>query len=82
MNFPIPKHPRTYLEKFHNILQHHPNHLYVFMDVSKGNYKTACTAVLNETILKKVIDLALTSFRRVYMRNLSYSQTHALFYYH
>ena len=27
-------HPSSYQEKFYNILQHHPNHLYVFMDGS------------------------------------------------
>ena len=48
-------HPSTYQEKFNNILQHHPNHLYVFMDGSKDNNKAACAAVLNKTILKKAL---------------------------
>ena len=34
--------PSTYQEKFHNILQHHPDHLYVFTDGSKDNNKTVC----------------------------------------
>ena len=48
-------HPITYQKKFHNILQHHPNHLYVFTDGSKNHDKTACTAVLNKTIVKKAL---------------------------
>ena len=48
-------HPITYQEKFYNILQHHPDHLYVFMDGSKDNNKTTCTAVLNKTIIKKAL---------------------------
>ena len=47
--------PSTYQEKFHNILQHHRDLLYVFTDGSKDNNKTACAAVLNKTILKKVL---------------------------
>ena len=50
-------HPSTYQEKFHNILLHHSNHLYVFMDGSKNNNKTACVAVLNKTILKKALPM-------------------------
>ena len=46
-------HPINYQEKFHNILQHHPDHLYIFMDGSKDNDKTACAAILNKTIIKK-----------------------------
>ena len=46
-------HPSTYQEKFHNILQHHPDHLFVFMDGSKDNGRAACAAVLNKTVLKK-----------------------------
>ena len=46
-------HPSTYQEKFHNIFQHHPDHLYVFTDGSNDNNKTASVAVLNKTILKK-----------------------------
>ena len=49
--FPKTKtHHSTYQEKFHNILQLHPDLLYVFTDGSKNNDKTACTAVLNKTI--------------------------------
>ena len=36
-------HPSTYQEKFHNILEYHPNHLYVFTDGSKDNDKLVCT---------------------------------------
>ena len=53
----IKTHPSTYQEKFHNILQHHPNHLHVFTDGSKCNNKTACAAVLNKTILKKALPM-------------------------
>ena len=55
-------HPTTYQEKFHNILQHHPDHLYVFMDGSKDNNKTACVAVLNKTILKKALPMESSIF--------------------
>ena len=37
------------------ILQHHPDHLYVFMDGSKDNGWAACAAVLNKTVLKKAL---------------------------
>ena len=47
--------PSTYQEKFLNILQHHPDHLYVFMDGSKDNGRAACAAVLNKTVLKKAL---------------------------
>ena len=47
--------PSTYLEKFYNILQHHPDHLYVLTDGSKDNGKAACAAVLNKTVLKKAL---------------------------
>ena len=46
-------HPSTYIEKFHTILLHHPDHQYIFTDGSKDNNKTAYAAVLNKTILKK-----------------------------
>ena len=46
-------HPNTYQEKFYNILQHHPDHLYVFTDGFKDNGRAACAAVLNKTVLKK-----------------------------
>ena len=48
-------HPSTYQEKFYNILQHHPNHLYVFMDGSKDNGRAVCAAVLNKIVLKKAL---------------------------
>ena len=41
-------HPSTYQEKFHNILQQHPDHLYVFTDGSKDNNKTVCVAVFKQ----------------------------------
>ena len=47
-------HPSTYQEKFHNILQHLPDHQDVFTDGSKDNNKTMCAAILNKTIIKKV----------------------------
>ena len=54
--FPKTKaHPSTYQEKFHNILQYHPDHLYVFTDDSKDNDKTASAVVLNKTIIKKAL---------------------------
>ena len=55
-------HPITYQEKFHNILQHHPDHLYVFTDCSKDNDKTASTAVLNKTIIKKALPTESSNF--------------------
>ena len=48
-------HPSTYQEKFYNILQHHPDHLYVFTDGSKDNGRAACAAVLNKTVFKKAL---------------------------
>ena len=45
----------TYGEEFHNILQHHPDHLYAFTDGSKDNGRAAYAAVLNKTVLKKVL---------------------------
>ena len=39
----------------HNILEHHPDHLYVFTDDSKDNDKTVCAAVLNKTIMEKAL---------------------------
>ena len=55
-------HPSTYQGKFHNILQHHPDHLYVFTDGSKDNNKTVCAAVLNKTILKKALPMESSIF--------------------
>ena len=46
-------HPNTYLEKFPNILLHHPDHQYIFTDGSKDSNKTAYATVLNKTIHKK-----------------------------
>ena len=34
-------HPSTCKDKFHNILEHHPKHLYIFTNGSKDNNKTA-----------------------------------------
>ena len=56
------KHPSTYQEKFRNILQHHPDHLYVLTDGSKDNNKTVCAAVLNKTILKKALPMESSIF--------------------
>ena len=55
-------HPSTYQKKFHNILQHHPDPIYVFTDSSKDNTKTARTAVLNKTILKKALPMESSIF--------------------
>ena len=46
-------HLSTYIEKFHTILLHHPDHQYIFTDGSKDSNKTACAVVLNKTVLKK-----------------------------
>ena len=54
--------PSTYEEKFHNILQHHADCLYVFTDGSKANKKTACVAVLNKTILKEALQIDSSIF--------------------
>ena len=52
-----------YQEKFCNILQHHPNHLYVFTDKClQDNDKTACAAVLNKNILKKALPMDSSIF--------------------
>ena len=46
--FPKTKtHPIIYQEKLRNILQYHPDQLYVSTDGSKDNNKMACMAVLN-----------------------------------
>ena len=55
-------HPITSPEKFHNILQHHPDHLYVFTDGSKDNDKTSCAASLNKTIVKKALPMKSSIF--------------------
>ena len=48
-------HSSTYQEKFHNILQYHPDHLYVFTDGSKDNGRAACVAFFNKTVLQKAL---------------------------
>ena len=58
----IKTHPSTYQEKFRNILQHHPNHLYVFTDGSKDNDKIACAPVLNKLIIKKSFPMKSSIF--------------------
>ena len=60
--FKTKTHPSTYQEKFHNILQHHPDHLNIFTDGSKDNNKTACAAVLNKTVLKKALPMESSIF--------------------
>ena len=52
----------TYQEKFHNILLHYPDHLYVFLDGSKENYKTTRVAVLNKTTIKKALSTESSIF--------------------
>ena len=88
-------HPSTYQERFHNILQLHPNCLYDFMDGSKDNNKTVCTAVLNKTIKKALpmessiftaeacaIDHALNIISKSKHKKIDQTLTHSLFYYH
>ena len=55
-------HPSTYLKKFHTVLLHHPDHQYIFTDGSKDSNKTACAAVLNKTIHKKVLSIKSSIF--------------------
>ena len=55
-------HPTNYQEKFHNILQHHPDHLYVFTGGSKANNKTACAAVKEKTVHKKDLPMESSIF--------------------
>ena len=55
-------HPSTCQEKLQNILQQHPDYLYVFTNGSKDNNKTACTAVLNKIIHKKVLPMESSIF--------------------
>ena len=55
-------HPSSYLEKFHSILLHHPDHQYIFTNGSKDNNKTACAAVLNKTIHKKALPMKSSIF--------------------
>ena len=56
------KDPSTYLEKFHTILLHHPDHQYIFTYDSKDNFKTACAAVLSKTIRKKTLPMKSSMF--------------------
>ena len=53
-------HPSTYQEKFRNILQNHPDHLYAFIDISKDNDKMVCAVVLNKTIIKKALSMEIS----------------------
>ena len=55
-------HPSTYLENFHTIFLHHPDHQCIFTDDSKDNNKTACATVLNKTIHKKVFPMKSSIF--------------------
>ena len=55
-------HPSTYSEKSHHILMDYPEHLHVFMDGSKDHTRTACVAVLNETIYKKALPMESSIF--------------------
>ena len=55
-------HPTTYLETFHNIILHHPDHQYRFTDGSKDNNKTACVPVLNKTIYTKALSMKNSIF--------------------
>ena len=55
-------HRSTYVEKFHPILLHHPDHQYIFTDGSKDSNKTARTVVLNKTIHKKALPMKISIF--------------------
>ena len=55
-------HPSTYQERLHNILQQHPDYIYIFTDGSKDNNKT-CAAVLNKIIHKKLFQLKAQSLQ-------------------
>ena len=50
-------HPCTYIEKFHHIVSHYPEHLHVFTDGSKDHSRTVCAAVLNKIIHKKALPM-------------------------
>ena len=67
-------HPSTYQEKFHSVLQHHPNHLYVFMNGSKDNDKTACAVILNKTIIKKSLPMESSMLHSRSLCNIFSSQ--------
>ena len=55
-------HPRTYMEKFHHIVSHHPEHLHVFTDGSKDHNRTECAADLNKIIHKKALPMESSIF--------------------
>lgn len=46
-------HSSTDPYKYNNILEHQPNHLYIFTDGSKKNDRTGCAAILNKKIRRK-----------------------------
>ena len=85
-----------YQEKFHNILQLHSDPLYVFTYSCNDNYKIACTAVQNKTIIKKAlpmessiftveahaINLAINFILKSKKKKKNSSQTCSLSYYH
>ena len=54
-------HPCTYIEKFHHIVSHYPEHLHVFTDGSKDHSRTACAAVL-KIIHKKALPMESSIF--------------------
>ena len=45
----------TYQNQFHNIVEHHPNHLYIFIDGFKDNDKTASKVILSKKIRRKAL---------------------------
>ena len=50
-------HPCSYIEKFHHIVSHYPEHLHVFRDCSKDHCRTTRAAVLNKIIHKKALPI-------------------------
>ena len=55
-------HPCTYIEKFHHIVSHYPEPLYVFTDGLKDHSRTACATVLNKIIHKKALPMESSIF--------------------
>ena len=55
-------HPFTYHEKHQNILQQHPDYLYIYTDGSKDDHKTACVEVLNIIIKTKALPMESSIF--------------------
>ena len=55
-------HPCTYIEKFHHIVSHYPEHLHIFTDGSKDHSRTPCAAVLNKIIHKKALPMESSIF--------------------